>query len=266
VVILLTSGYAGGDAEGDSFDSIENLTGSAFGDRLSGNDVDNIISGASGDDSLRGLGGDDVLEGGAGDDWFDGGIGSDALHGGAGADALSYSGSSAGVFIDMLTGQGYFGEAEGDTFYAIENVIGSSHDDTLIGNFADNVLAGQGGADTLIGGDGADTFEFGYFGAKGLKYVESGLGAAADTISDFNALQGDTIDLSQLGWTLHYQKDMGTFDFIGGNAFSGQGWELRYQQVGIDTWLQADMNGDGQVDFEIRCAGAINFTANDFIL
>jgi Ca2+-binding RTX toxin-like protein len=148
VVVSLTSGYAnGGDAEGDSFDSIENLTGSAFRDRLSGNDVDNIIAGAGGDDYLDGLGGDDVLEGGAGDDVLEGGKGSDALHGGAGTDQLSYSGSPAGVFIDMLTGQGDFGDAEGDTFYETENVVGSSYD-TLIGNFADNVLAGRGGADT----------------------------------------------------------------------------------------------------------------------
>jgi Ca2+-binding RTX toxin-like protein len=268
VKISLEAGYAfGGDAEGDSLDSIENLTGSGFGDALVGNSDDNVISGAGGDDVLAGLGGNDVLEGGAGDDVLIGDTGSDALHGGAGTDQMVFNGfNSQGVYIDMLTGHGYGGDAEGDTFYEIENVSGSCYDDVLVGNFADNVLAGHKGTDTLIGGDGADTFEFGYYNLPGGGIVESGLGAAADMIADFNALQGDKIDLSQIGWSWHQQKDMGTFDFIGSDAFSGQGWQLRYQQVGTDTWLQADRDGDGQADFEIHCTGTINFTANEFIL
>src|SRR5687767_11536732 len=65
----------GGDAEGDSLLSIENLIGSDIygegfetrygeGDILKGNDGDNKIEGLEGDDDLYGHRGDDVLLGG----------------------------------------------------------------------------------------------------------------------------------------------------------------------------------------------------------
>ncbi len=48
----------------------ENITGSAFNDRLFGNDNANVIDGGSGDDILQGRGGGDTLTGGAGADRF----------------------------------------------------------------------------------------------------------------------------------------------------------------------------------------------------
>jgi serralysin len=47
---------------------IENLTGSAFDDRLYGNEVANLIEGGSGNDLLEGWAGNDTLFGGAGND------------------------------------------------------------------------------------------------------------------------------------------------------------------------------------------------------
>jgi hypothetical protein len=60
----------GGDAEGDHFISIENVTGSKFADHLTGNDSANIIDGGKGNDTIDGGRGDDVLTGGKGDDTF----------------------------------------------------------------------------------------------------------------------------------------------------------------------------------------------------
>ncbi|MCV3274176.1 M10 family metallopeptidase C-terminal domain-containing protein [Roseobacter sinensis] len=50
-------------SEGDSFVSIENLSGSGFDDRLIGDNAANVLTGQGGDDTLRGGGGDDTLLG-----------------------------------------------------------------------------------------------------------------------------------------------------------------------------------------------------------
>jgi Ca2+-binding RTX toxin-like protein len=69
VVANLTSGTgSGGDAQGDQYLGIENLTGSAFADLLTGDGGDNRLSGGAGDDTLAGEGGADTLLGGPGSD------------------------------------------------------------------------------------------------------------------------------------------------------------------------------------------------------
>src|SRR5262249_47255865 len=57
-----------GDAEGDTYASIEGLIGSAFDDALIGNSGNNILQGGAGNDELSGNGGTDTLEGGEGND------------------------------------------------------------------------------------------------------------------------------------------------------------------------------------------------------
>ncbi len=66
-----------GDAARDLYFEIENLVGTQFDDRLTGNNGRNQLSGLDGDDFLFGYGGVDYLKGGAGDDTIDGGAGSD---------------------------------------------------------------------------------------------------------------------------------------------------------------------------------------------
>jgi Ca2+-binding RTX toxin-like protein len=68
VVASLTTGTATGEGS-DTFNSIENLTGSGFfGDTLTGDGQVNILQGSGGDDTLSGLGGIDTLDGGTGND------------------------------------------------------------------------------------------------------------------------------------------------------------------------------------------------------
>ncbi|MGK9169061.1 calcium-binding protein [Inquilinus limosus] len=59
-----------GDAQGDVFVGVENLTGSARGDTLTGNSGANMLSGEDSNDRLTGAGGADVLNGGLGGDFF----------------------------------------------------------------------------------------------------------------------------------------------------------------------------------------------------
>jgi Ca2+-binding RTX toxin-like protein len=50
-----------GDAAGDKYNSIENLTGSAFADRLMGDCEPNVLSGGPGEDTIMGGGGADTI-------------------------------------------------------------------------------------------------------------------------------------------------------------------------------------------------------------
>lgn len=102
-----------GDAKGDIYRQIENLSGSEYGDKLVGNDSVNSIWGKAGNDTLYGLGGMDKLYGDAGNDTLYGGSHNDLLNGGSGNDRLV-----GGAGYDTLTG-----DSGADTF-----VIGAPGD------------------------------------------------------------------------------------------------------------------------------------------
>jgi serralysin len=59
-----------GDAAGDTYSSIENLTGGAGNDILTGDGAGNVLTGNAGNDTLTGGAGADTLNGGAGNDIF----------------------------------------------------------------------------------------------------------------------------------------------------------------------------------------------------
>ena len=80
-----------GEALGDQFLGIENLTGSAFDDAIYGNKQTNLLRGSKGNDLLKGRAGDDTLAGGLGQDRLNGGIDDDTLSGGYGVDTFVFA-------------------------------------------------------------------------------------------------------------------------------------------------------------------------------
>jgi Ca2+-binding RTX toxin-like protein len=204
VTANLAAGTAsGGHAVGDTFTSIENLVGSAHADILTGNGFNNVLNGALGNDTLVGSAGNDTLSGGDGNDTLNGGAGADTLNGGTGIDAASYAGSTAGVTVNLAaTGPASNGHAAGDTFIAIENLVGSAHADRLTGNAGSNALGGGLGNDTLFGGGGNDTLA----GGDGNDTLNGGAGADAlnggagiDAVSYAGSAGGVTVNLVATG-------------------------------------------------------------------
>jgi Ca2+-binding RTX toxin-like protein len=125
--------------------------------------------GQGGADSLVNINGlwgsnfNDTLTGGAGDQWFVGQGGNDLIDGGADTDTVSYRADPAGATVNLALGtatDGWGGiwDLEGnDTLTSIENVEGSSFNDTLTGNAVANAIDGMAGNDTIEGGAGNDT-------------------------------------------------------------------------------------------------------------
>ena len=287
-----------GNAKGDTYRSIENLTGSNFNDSLYGTNVANVISGLNGNDLIKGYGGDDTLSGGGGNDTLDGGEGNDTLSGGAGNDTLD-----GGAGLDTMAG------GTGDDLYIVNNIgdkaietasagtdtvqssvtygLAGTHVENLfltgsaaldaVGNSLDNIIRGNsgrnnlngsggndrieggGGADKLTGGTGVDTFVF-------TKLSDSTVAASGrDTILDFARAQGEKVDLSAIDANTALAGNQ-AFKFIGSAAYSNKAGELRYGISGDQTIISGDVNGDGVTDFKIALDLRLAMVASDFIL
>jgi hypothetical protein len=137
------------------------------------------VGATDGDDWIFGLGGDDWIFGLDGNDILQGGEGADKLFGGDDIDTANYGDSPKGVYVDLQTGHGYWGTAEGDQLFSIENVTGSWWSGQLIGNGYDNVLSGLGGDDNLFGLGGADTLDGGW-GVDSAYYSNSPAGVTVN--------------------------------------------------------------------------------------
>ncbi|MEL6267570.1 MAG: hypothetical protein AAFR52_18330, partial [Pseudomonadota bacterium] len=201
VNVALWNGRAqGGEAQGDTLFSIENLIGTQSDDTLEGDAGANRLLGRFGNDVIIGGRGNDVLGGDGSDDLLEGGEGADELFGGNGSDTASYRSSSAAVTVKLFNGTATGGDAEGDALVSIENLTGSNRDDVLSGDAGANTLrggegddlieggrgndalGGEGGDDTLEGGDGADRL-FGGPGSDWARYESSDGGV---TVALFN--------------------------------------------------------------------------------
>ncbi|RXZ38982.1 calcium-binding protein [Oxalobacteraceae bacterium CAVE-383] len=172
------SGTSGNYALGDKFSNIQNVIGSAFNDTFVASSVANVFTGGGGIDTVSyakstsadgvtgvtvdlstvdGLGGaghghgnyaegDTIINvqnaiGSIYNDTFIGGAVANTFTGGGGSDTVSYAGSTA-VTVDLVNGVGVGGNAEGDKYINVQNVIGGDADDTIIDNLAANTIDG----------------------------------------------------------------------------------------------------------------------------
>ena len=164
VTVNLSEGTANGTEIGtDTLTSIEDIIGGRAGDILIGDDNANTINGGRGDDVINGGGGDDLLIGGQG---------ADQINGGDGIDTASYSNARNGVDLSLQNGAGTRGDADGDTFVNIENVIASNYSDNIEGNDGDNTITLGRGADVAFGNGGNDVID----GEAGNDNISGGSG------------------------------------------------------------------------------------------
>lgn len=275
--------------------AVDTIFGLSGNDILDGNNGNDILRGGLGNDTLIGGAGSDKLYGEGGDDTLRGDAGADRFDGGSGTDTVTYAAvtGATGATMSLDGSAGSAGAAAGDSFFAIENIIGSKENDSITGNNRANILtggagndslAGQGGADRLLGGDGDDTLVpgadtaadivAGGEGTDGVMYLTSttgviidlemgttGGGAINDVLSSIeivagSLIAGDTITVNRGGLA----SGAGGDDVLSGSTATGGinplTTEILQGGTGADTFV---LHADTGYDF----IGDFSYTEND---
>ena len=142
--------------------------GSAFGQRLFGQEGNDQLSAGDGDDLLYGGSGIDTMTGGLGDDVYHVDSTNDLVIEGTGQgfdrvySSVNFT-LNAGVEVETMFAKGAADIA----------LIGNEFANNLWGNSGDNLLAGNAGADSLFGRAGNDSL----FGGDGDDILRGGAGA-----------------------------------------------------------------------------------------
>ena len=184
-------------------------------------------------------------------DVITGATGDHVIDGGPGNNTIDYSAAAAGVTVDLATGTASNGWGYTDTLANIQNVIGSSHNDTITGDGNDNVISGGAGNNTLDGGSGTNTLDYssdpagvtvdlatgtatnGWSGTDTISNFQNVIGSAHNDVitgdSNNNVIDGgggnNTLDGGAGTNTLDYSHDPAgvTVDLVTGTATNGYG-------------------------------------------
>ncbi len=261
----------------------DSLFGEIGHDSLNGGDGADKLYGGLGDDLLNGGAGPDRMEGGDGEDILLGGLENDYLDGGAGADILKGGGGNDVFIVDDAGDQTIEAAAEGlDVVRASVGWVLGANLETLelqgggdiagTGNAAGNTLKGTSGANRLEGLGGVDTLwglagDDILVGGEGNDLLRGGAGAdrflvahafgsvlETDTVYDFNAADGDLIDLAGIDANLLIEGDQA---FVRVGAFNKQAGQMTLTFAGGQTLLRLDVNGDAKADFQMKINGDV---------
>lgn len=200
-------------------------------DTLIGGEGNDLLLGDVGDDTLYGEDGDDTMMGGSGQDVFIPGPGADMVDGGPGRDSVLYRGdhdSGKGVYVNLLTGQCRYADAEGDVLKDVEIVVGTIYSDVLVSGYESALLKGSDGndilvstgGDYLVGGDGNDVYLLAFHqgsvtidncakdNATDVLFLSSRLGAKFNyerlpdrVVLTFYGFNQTTVKVTLTGWT-----------------------------------------------------------------
>jgi Ca2+-binding RTX toxin-like protein len=249
------------DAGGDKLYEIENVTGSAYGDYLSGDANNNVLRGMDGNDYLFGGngGGNDTLIGGAGYDTLVGN-GADIMMGGLDGDhywvnnvndqvieAADEGWDTVHALIDYtLAANVENAIVENDATVLQRSLTGNALDNTLIGHAGINVMVGGLGIDWLQGNGGGDAFLWSSIGETGL--------ANPDFVADYSSAQGDVLHFTNIDAdeTVAGNQD---FTFISTAAFTAPG-QINWFSNGTDTFIQLNTDADLTADGIVQLSGA----------
>ncbi|QKE65572.1 matrixin family metalloprotease [Aquipseudomonas campi] len=191
--LALTSAQATGGSGSDTLRNFENLNGSQYDDKLTGNADANKLSGNAGKD---------VLDGGAGADNMIGGDGNDTYYVDDIGDSVSETNADAAsggsdIVFSYLADYSLGANLEKLRIMAAGNANGS-------GNALNNLIHAGAGDNVLDGGDGNDTLSYrhatqGVSVSLALSGAQDTGGSGSDTLLSFENLNGSQYDDSLIG-------------------------------------------------------------------
>ena len=279
-------------------DTVDDTLGKVIGQVYLGAGDDHFIGGAinetvydeDGHDSyVMGAGDDKVIVLNSSDDGlvnsYDGGTGNDTLDfsdlsNGNGITLQMQNAASLAVAVTNLS----VGGGPPETAINFETVIGTQYADTIIGTSSGEKIDGGQGADTLVGHGGADKIYAGITAGSltggdvavdTIRFdaaTDSGVTAATrDVVYQFE----DGTDKLQFAATFDFDtraispgiNNPGSVGhFTGTNvAFDHTVGDVIAVQVGAQTLVEVDTNGDGTADFTVALAGVHILHGTDFI-
>ncbi len=226
VTASLLTGLASGGSGSDSFNGIENLTGSNNDDHLTGNDGANILDGGGGIDTL--VGGD------GNDDYFVDNSGDQVVY-----SALVACTLGANVEIGRIVASGaasLTGNNLANLLYAgsgSATLNGAAGNDNLMGGAGVDVLDGGSGADSMSGGNGNDYY---FVDNVGDQVVESNASVAGGNDVVYSALAACTLGANvEIGRIVTGGAASLTGNALANVLFAGSGDNVLDGAAGNDT-------------------------------